>query len=95
MVFVMSAPIDDTATAETVQPNRVAGEYLAGGTHLVRYVADENGFNAKVSLKVELQTEEPQEPIDISDISYGSAPSKPQDGDEIGCALRNSLCGRK
>lgn len=65
------------------------------GQHFrVTYTADLNGTRAKVSIDgaetaAVVPEPEPEEPYDIS-----AYPSKPQDGDGIGCALRNSLCGK-
>lgn len=65
------------------------------GQHFrVTYTADLNGTRAKVSIGdgsaaiTEAPEPEPEEPYDIS-----YTPPKPQGGDGIGCALRNSLCG--
>lgn len=65
----------------TPNPNRVEGEYIAGGKYRVTYVADEFGFHARVVLRKKN--------------TNNRVLIKPQSEDGIGCALRNSLCGRK
>lgn len=152
-----AAPV---ATNEVV--NRVEGEYIAGGSYRVRYVADAGGFRAHVEYigidnsdvvpKKQIATPIGSKPIgaivgkadassvidiprdvvaandavstttaaaavasaaaDDDDDYYddddddgaqevfvppvvmSSRPSKPQDEDGIGCAIRNSLCGK-
>lgn len=50
--------------------------------YFVTYTADENGFHSHVELVPTVQ------------FAFAVTPAKPQDEDGIGCALRNSLCGK-
>lgn len=71
-------------------PQRVQGEYVAGEAYRVQYVADETGFHANVRL-----VDGRPESTTYAPVAFGAGfATKPQDGDEIGCALRNSLCGK-
>lgn len=80
--------------APTPAPNRVQGEYIAGGAYRVSYEADAGGFRASVRLIARPVEERPPVFVDEFFIVNRIQPDKPQDDEGIGCSLRNSLCGK-
>lgn len=79
------------AAPTSVPAQHVTGEYVAGGAYCVQYEADEFGFRARVQLIDGLtDVTTPQTAYDLPP----GALTKPQDDESIGCALRNSLCGK-
>lgn len=99
-IVLLLALVEAALIEQAAVPNRVQGEYLVGEAYLVKYKADENGFWAHVDLAVSggnPSTIPPGPripPMPKADIVPYRIAIKPQDGDKIGCALRNSLCGK-
>lgn len=80
---------------DPMRPLHVTGEYsyrdgINGGTVRVTYTAGVEGFRAHV----EFPASELTPMLNITKQSNRILPTKLQEVDNIGCALRNSLCGK-